>query len=114
MKRQLVIVAFAMLAGNCFAQPSNDNCFAAISLNVLNYCNPTLGNSSTATSSNTSCAGLADDDLWYSFVATKPDITIIGYSGGNGFDPVLEFYTNCGTSVQCQNNFTGTNGEEMN
>lgn len=63
---------------------ANDNCSGAISLTVSNSAtcgSTTNGTTVGATSSGvTGCAGTADDDVWYSFVAIAPahTITVVG------------------------------------
>lgn len=86
--------------------PSNDECSGA---NILTA-NPTTLCSSIATGISTSnatpslggCTGTADDDVWFSFVATSPahNITV----GGNSTDMVHQVFSGtCGSlsSVIC-------------
>jgi len=58
------------------------------------------------------CGGTADDNVWYTFIATAPTATIT-VTGSQGFDPSVDFRSGAGagTSVICAN-ATGTNGTE--
>ncbi|MPM32061.1 hypothetical protein SDC9_78619 [bioreactor metagenome] len=83
--------------------PSNDNCSNATLLNVNSSCSPTLGTSISATQSQTGCAGTADDDVWYRFVATNAVQTIYVNPVGDE-DLVLELFSGtCSalTSLYC-------------
>lgn len=67
--------------------PANDNCGGAIPVTVSSTsCNYTAGTiySATASSQANGCGGTADDDVWYSFVATSPsvNVSITNISGG--------------------------------
>lgn len=67
--------------------PANDNCGGAIPVTVSNTsCNYTTGTIYSATPSTQAngCGGTADDDVWYSFVATSPsvNITLTNITGG--------------------------------
>lgn len=59
-----------------------------------------------------SCGGTADDNVWYTFIATAPTATIT-VTGSQGFDPTVDFRSGAGvgTSVICAN-ATGVNGTE--
>ncbi|MDT0559073.1 GEVED domain-containing protein [Ichthyenterobacterium sp. W332] len=85
----------------------NDDCSGAISLtpSVDNTCNAVTGDSSGATESQPDCVGFADadDDVWYSFVATSTnhDVTV---TAGSIYDLVLEVFSGtCAglTSIDC-------------
>jgi hypothetical protein len=59
--------------------PANDNCSGATPVTVSNTsCSYTSGTISGATASTQTngCGGTADDDVWYSFVATSPAVNI--------------------------------------
>lgn len=58
------------------APPLNNNCSGAAPLAVNTTCIPTAGTTVGATPSLPGCAGNADDDVWYSFVATNAVQTI--------------------------------------
>ncbi|WP_299104952.1 T9SS type A sorting domain-containing protein [uncultured Winogradskyella sp.] len=57
--------------------PPNDDCSNAISLTASFTCSPVTGTTVGGTESQTGCSGAADDDVWYSFVATRPELEII-------------------------------------
>lgn len=92
--------------------PSNDNCPSAIPLTVNSTCTYTNATSAYATQSMPGCAGNADDDVWFSFVATAPVHTITVAPSSN-MDPVVQLFSGtCGnlTSITCMDNtFTGSN-----
>ena len=91
--------------------PVNDNCAAAISLPVVTGVFTTGSQTVAATTSPSvpacSVAGtFADDDVWYSFIATNTT-EIITVVGGTGFNAVVQLFSGaCGglTSIQCVNN----------
>ena len=56
--------------------PSNNECAGATPLTVNTVCTPTAGTTEGATQSLAGCSGNADDDVWYSFVATNAQQTI--------------------------------------
>jgi hypothetical protein len=58
------------------------------------------------------CGGSADDNVWYTFIATAPTATIV-VTGSQGFDPTVDFRSGAGagTSVICAN-ATGVDGTE--
>lgn len=95
-----------------FAQPANNNCGGAILLSVNPTCTPTPGTTTGATQSQAGCSGTADDDVWYSFVATGPSVGVT-VSGNAGFDPVLQAFSGTcgGSSLGCADN-TGNAGTE--
>lgn len=87
------------------AGPANDNCANAVNLlpSASTTCQtPTSGTTVNATSFNTAppCTGTADDDVWYSFVATSTFHTVI-VTANTGFDPVLNLRAgnNCTTTT---------------
>lgn len=92
--------------------PSNDACSNSIGLTVNTSCSYTAGTSAGATQSLTGCAGTADDDVWFSFVATNSVQTITVDPSVN-MDPVLQLYSGtCGTlsSLYCEDSgFTDGN-----
>ncbi|GAA4362000.1 hypothetical protein GCM10023185_29500 [Hymenobacter saemangeumensis] len=99
--------------------PTNDNCAGAISLASRNTCSPLLGTTFRATASAgapvcTPALGTADDDVWYSFVATAAshDVRVDELAG---FDAVVQVLAGtCGTlsSVQCTDR-TAAGGVEL-
>ncbi|MDO7876854.1 T9SS type A sorting domain-containing protein [Hymenobacter sp. ASUV-10] len=88
--------------------PTNNECANALAVTPGAVCSPILGTTfrSTASASVPVCSpalGTPDDDVWYSFVATRTshDVTMDEYTG---FDGVLQVLSgSCGslTSVQC-------------
>lgn len=96
--------------------PVNDNCSGATSLTVYGAtCGAaTTGNVLSATQSLVAtCAGNANDDVWYSFVATATahDITVVGSAS---FDAVIDLRSgSCnGTNISCADN-TFSGGTEV-
>lgn len=81
--------------------PGNDNCINAISLTVNPSNVPvqtTNGTTLFATQSQVGCSGEADDDVWYSFVATQTSHRIhISYT--NSFFTLEAFSGSCGSLV---------------
>ncbi len=85
--------------------PANDNCSGAVPLTVFgSSCGgATTGNVLSATQSlPASCGGTADDDVWYSFIATgtSHDITVVGSAS---FDAVVDLRSGAcnGTNISC-------------
>lgn len=70
---------------------TNDLCHNAIQLTVSDSCIYTTGSISGATQSLTGCSGTANDDVWYSFVATSSTQNI-SVTGSANFDPVFQVY----------------------
>lgn len=95
--------------------PSNDDCAGATSLNVNSSCNYTSGTTDGATQSSTGCSGNADDDVWFSFVATN-SLQNIAVNPIDNLDLVYQVYSgSCGalTSLQCiDNTFTAQMEQE--
>jgi gliding motility-associated-like protein len=99
---------------NLFAQPANDQCFGATPLVPSTSCNPITGTVANATQSLAGCTGTADDDVWYSFVASQTTLSVM-VSGSTGFNPVIQVFSGgCATqtSMACVNN-TGNGGTEF-
>jgi Secretion system C-terminal sorting domain len=89
----------------CLPGPVNDNCAAAINLNVNLTCMPTTGSVENASQSLPASAcngstGNANDDVWYSFVATGPNETV-SVTGSDSLDAVVQLYSGaCGSFVE--------------
>lgn len=86
------------------APPANNNCSGAAPLTVNTACIPTAGTTVGATPSVPGCAGNADDDVWYSFVATNA-VQTITVNPSAGIDPVLQLFSGtCAslTGLYCQ------------
>lgn len=94
----------------------NDECSDAIALTVnpdLTCTATTSGTTQSASQSFAGCSGTADDDVWYSFVATSTNHTVT-VSAGTLVNPVLQIFSgSCGTltSVLCRNVFSNNNDE---
>jgi len=84
-------------------QQNSASCFA-----------PTFGYTVSGSGGDASspCGGVADDNVWYTFVATNTTATIT-VTGTQGFDPIVDFRggAGVGTSIQCAN-ATGADGTE--
>jgi PKD repeat protein len=81
--------------------PVNDDCANAIMLTQTLDCNPTLGSNFLATQSQAGCTGTANDDVWYSFVATTTN-PVVELQGIDIYDGVLQVFDACGgTSLAC-------------
>lgn len=103
----------------CVTTPTpitNDNCSGAISLvvNPANSCASTTSGSTVGTTqSQAGCYGTADDDVWYSFVATST-LHVVSVSVGTLYDAVIQVFSgSCGslTSLQCVDNTIGISDE---
>ncbi len=92
--------------------PSNDNCISAQPLTVNGTCTPTSSTTDGASQSMVGCAGNADDDVWFSFVATNA-VQTITVSPTDNLDLVVQLFSgSCGSlsSLSCMDNtFTGGN-----
>jgi len=96
---------------NCLPPPINDLCIDAIAvaLNPDETCTVvTGGTTQTATESLPGCTGTANDDVWFSFVATSSshtfDVLNTTATSGTSTDMVHEIFSgSCGnlTSVDC-------------
>ena len=89
------------------AAPANDNCAGAISLTQGAPCTPTAGSMAGATASGdpvTCAGGIADDDIWYSFVATSEAAIVDIQTANNGVvesgaDVAFQMYTGTCTGL---------------
>lgn len=90
--------------------PSNDACGNAINLSVNTSCSYTNATTDGASESFPGCAGTADDDVWFTFVATNSVQNILVNPIDN-LDLVFQVYSGtCGSlnSLLCEDNtFTG-------
>jgi hypothetical protein len=92
--------------------PINNDCIAATTLNVNDFCVPSNGTLLNATGSlpATICTGTNTDDVWYTFTVnnTASTLNFEVAPTGTGFDPALEVFagTNCSNiqSLLCVNN----------
>ena len=103
---------FTLCVTNPPPSPSNDACANAIPLGVNTTCVSTLGSGNGATQSLAGCSGTADDDVWFSFVATNA-LQSITVDPIDNIDPVVQVYGgSCGSlnSIICvDNTFTAQN-----
>ena len=109
----LLTLTGLLCALTTFAQ--SDDCVNAVMLTpTLTNCQPTPGSSGGATQSLASCSGggVADDDVWYSFVANSTTMTI-DVDPTVSYDAVIQLFSGgCGgTSIACED-VNGMNGDE--
>lgn len=99
---------FTLCAAVAPVAPVNDNCAGAVLLtpSATSTCaTQTSGTTLGATQSLVGCAGTADDDVWYKFVATSANHTILitNVTGSPTSDIVTQVFDSCGgTSMVCQ------------
>jgi hypothetical protein len=107
-------VAYNLTITPFVAQPG-DNCGIAIPLTAGASCAPTAGSVVGMTQSIPGgvCGGTADDDIWYSFVATNAAHEVILDAA---FDAVLEVRSGVcnGTNLGCADNNFSTGIEQLN
>lgn len=94
--KKILLILIASVCFNVLLSQSND-CTTATPISVTATCvTPTNGTTIGATQSIPGCTGNADDDVWYSFVATSTAHQIIVTPSG-GMDPVVQLFANsCG------------------
>lgn len=106
---------FTICVTNPPPAPANNNCSGAIALSVNGSCSFTNGTTDGATESQTACAGFADDDVWYSFVATNSLQNVL-VSPVDNLDLVFQVFSgSCSSlnSIACvDNTFTGQNEQQ--
>ncbi|MBI3518740.1 MAG: T9SS type A sorting domain-containing protein [Bacteroidetes bacterium] len=87
--------------------PANDECSNAIAITSSSNCaSPVAGTSAWASQSMPDCAGYADDDVWYKFVATAVSHSL-AVTGSSNYSPVFEIFSGaCGSlsSITCNDN----------
>jgi len=88
--------------------PDNNDCAGATAITPGTVCSTTLGTTFRATASTgvpvcTPALGTPDDDVWYSFVATRAshDVTMDEFTGFDGVVQVLSGSCGSLTSLQC-------------
>ena len=104
----------------CTPGPVNDDCTGAITLDVNLTCETTAGTVQDGTQSlpGITCnnfLGNANDDVWYSFVATGPNQTIT-VDGTDTLDAVIQLFEGgCGnlTDLACADGTIGGDVEEI-
>ncbi|MBU2018954.1 MAG: hypothetical protein KJ941_04845, partial [Bacteroidetes bacterium] len=111
--KNLIAFCFILTCSTVFAQPSNDNCGGAISLSPSNSCVPISGTTAGATQTQPGTIGSANDDVWYSFVANGPSLSV-QVTGSSTFNAVVQVYSGTcgGSSIGIANN-TGNGGLEI-
>lgn len=112
----------------CPTPPANDDCANAAPLAVNNWCNYSYYTGLGATESLAaitcnSFTGDANDDVWFSFVATSANmiVTAQGNDDGDGdnntgYDAVMELFSGaCGSlnSLTCQDSTLGSEPEQL-
>jgi len=104
------------ISRTCTSPPSNNNCSSApaLTINSGTSCgSSTNGTTVGANQSISACAGTADDDVWYSFVANGTSQTIT-VTPGTMSDAVLQVFSGtCAglTSLVCVDNTLGSSAE---
>jgi hypothetical protein len=79
----------------------NDDCFGATMLTQNAVCIPVTDSVDFATQSLAGCTGTANDDVWFSFVATTTN-PVVEVLGSPGFDAVIQVFDACfGNSLAC-------------
>lgn len=94
--------------------PANDNCSGATGLTV--GAAAVTGNVSGATQSlAATCAGTANDDIWYSFTTSTAGTYAITLVGSSSFDAVLDLRSGAcnGTNIACADNTSGGGTETI-
>lgn len=112
--------SITITATTCATAPANDDCAGAFPLTAGAECVGTVGTTLLATESlpADSCngfLGVANDDVWYSFVATQADMTV-AVQGDGSFDAVIEVYDGaCGSTseIGCADATVGGEAEEV-
>ncbi len=93
--------------------PINDSCTNAITLVPSEFCTPILGTTTHSSQSLAGCVGTADDDVWYSFAASRTEHTI-EVEPTTLYDPVIEVFDSCGgSSLGCEDSTGGTSSESL-
>lgn len=104
------------ISRSCITVPVNDNCNTAPTLTVnsgTSCTTPSNGTTLGANQSLVACAGTADDDVWFSFVATST-VQTITVTPGTMIDAVLQVYSgSCTglTSLACVDATSGSSIE---
>jgi Metallo-peptidase family M12/Secretion system C-terminal sorting domain/Fibronectin type III domain len=115
-----IVGGYTNFAGpGSFATFSNNDCTTALNVPVNTTANCLVdmyGTTVGATQSLSGCIGVADDDVWFKFVASATDHTISVYPDytNNINDIVFQVFSgNCVglTSLSCINNTGGNNSE---
>ncbi len=99
---QKMVSANIEIAVTNIPQPNNDACIDAVSLQVQNDdTQRTTAQLGGATESLPACSGSLAYDVWFSFVATAPELSVL-VGAHAGLDSVFELYDACnGNSLAC-------------
>jgi hypothetical protein len=91
--------SFTICASVPVAPPANDDCSGAIAVSSYSgTVNGTTDGGTATTGVTGTCAGTADDDVWYKFVALQNGNASVNVTGGAGFDAVVGVYSGtCGS-----------------
>lgn len=102
--------AFTICVHHSPPPPANDSCSHAVSLTMAASCVPVTGILLGATDSGIpGCVGTADDDVWYSFMATSSSAGI-AVTSPSSFNKVIQVFSTCGgNSLGCGNSSAGSN-----
>lgn len=84
------------------AATPNNVCGSAVPLTVNTTCSATAGTTFGASQSFPGCSGNADDDVWFSFVATNAQQTVTVTPISSTFDPVFQVYSGTCTTLNSE------------
>lgn len=107
---------FTVCVTNPPPSPSNDNCASSVPLNVNSSCTYTSSTTDGASLSMVGCAGTADDDVWFSFVATN-SLQTVTVDPLESLDLVFQVFSgSCGAlnSILCIDNTFTSQTEQSN
>lgn len=117
MKRNTFTVLITLLlfiflySGKTFSQ--SNNCSTATPLTVNTACVTTSGTTAGFTESIAGCAGTADDDGWYQFVANNTNQTITVHPNDLNYDPVVQLFSGtCAALVSLSCKDLGFDGDD--
>lgn len=120
MKKILLLNAFVLgLSWLSFAQPSNDECTNAITLNVGTSCVYSSYDNTGATASTSeldpSCASYIGGDIWFKFVVPAGgSVTINSADNGGMYDSGMAWYTGtCGSLTELDCDDDGSTSSNM-
>lgn len=117
--KQLLVLLLSLCAAVFTAYSQDNPGTQNITLGACGACNSYAGNVNTATASAIpACSGIADDDLFYTFVAPAPTVPgdLVGIKvtvTTSAFDVVVQLITNANANVKCVNDVVGIGGEEL-
>lgn len=77
---------------------ANDDCLGALKVNSSATCDPVMSDALYASQSlPATCGGKPNDDVWFTFKATKATEFITVTPDDSNYDPVVEVFKACGT-----------------